>query len=128
LPDTDPQAFLAQLRQVVDDDRVQMEIADQFGAANSSPTDTPLLRLIEKVLSVQTPDAVVAASLDQGYTESQMYRKLGIFAYGFNPVLVSSEVNATKHGDNEGVPVAQYRSALQVLFAVVRQVATEPHP
>ena len=127
LPDTDPQAFLAQLRQVVDDDRVQMEITEQFGAANSSPTDTPLLRLIERVLNVQTPDAVVAASLDQGYTESQMYRKLRIFAYGFNPVLVTSEVNATKHGENERVPVAQYRSALQIFFAVVRQVATEQH-
>ena len=69
------------------------------------------------------PDAVVAASLDQGYTESQ----LGIFAYGFNPVPVTPEVNATKHADNERVPVAQYRSALQVFFAVVRQVATEQH-
>lgn len=125
LPGEDPQAFLAELRKVVDDDRVQLEITAQFGPANSSPTSTPLFRLIQKILHAEAPDAVVAASLDQGYTESQMYRKLGIAAYGFIPVVVSPEVNATKHGANERVPVAQFRSALRVLFEVARQIAAE---
>lgn len=125
LPGEDPQAFLAQLGQVVDDDRVQLEVTAQFGAANSSPTDTPLFKLIQKILHVQAPDAVVAASLDQGYTESQMYRNLGISAYGFNPVLVTPEVNATKHGANERVPVAQYQNALRVFFEVIQQAAAE---
>jgi acetylornithine deacetylase/succinyl-diaminopimelate desuccinylase-like protein len=65
------------------------------------------------------------AFLDQGYTESQMYRKLGIAAYGFNPTLVSPAQNATKHAANERVPVEQLRRSLPLLFEVVRRIAAE---
>lgn len=66
LPGEDSQAFLAELRKVVDDDHVPLEVTAQFGPANSSPTDTPLFKLTQKILHAQAPDAVVAASLDQG--------------------------------------------------------------
>jgi hypothetical protein len=67
----------------------------------------------------------IAAFLDQGYTECQMYRKLGIAAYGFHPVVVSPEVLATKHGANERVPVNPFRDALPVLFGIVQNISLE---
>jgi acetylornithine deacetylase/succinyl-diaminopimelate desuccinylase-like protein len=69
--------------------------------------------------------AAVAAFLDQGYTESQMYRRLGIQAYGFNPIVVSPEVNAAEHGVDERVPVRQYREALPLLYHVVRRMSSQ---
>jgi acetylornithine deacetylase/succinyl-diaminopimelate desuccinylase-like protein len=123
LPGEDPQAFLEQLRGVVDDSHVQLEIAEQFGAANSSPVDSPLFKLIEANVHQYDSNALVAAFLDAGYTESQMYRKLGIAAYGFHPVVASPEVIATKHGANERVPVKQFRDALPVLFGIVRSIS-----
>ena len=125
LPGEDPQALLEQLRKVVKDDRVQLEIAQQFGAANSSPADSRLFRVIESCVRRHDSNALVAAFLDQGYTESQMYRKLGIAAYGFHPVVVSPEVLATKHGANERVPVKSFRDALPVLFDIVRNISSE---
>ncbi len=125
LPGEDPRAFLEQLRGAIDDSHIQVEISQQFGAANSSPVDSRLFKLIEDGVRQYDPKAVIAAFLDQGYTESQMYRKLGIVAYGFHPVLASPEVSATKHGANEGVPVKQFRQALPLLFGIVRSTSAE---
>jgi acetylornithine deacetylase/succinyl-diaminopimelate desuccinylase-like protein len=80
---------------------------------------------VEQVVKENDPRAVVAAFLDQGYTESQMYRKLGIAAYGFNPVLVSTEQNATKHAANERVPAESFRKSLPMLFEVIRRSAAD---
>jgi acetylornithine deacetylase/succinyl-diaminopimelate desuccinylase-like protein len=125
LPGEDPQTFIKELRKVVNDDRVRLQIAHEFGPANSSPADSQLFRVIEYCVRRQDSNALVAAFLDQGYTESQMYRKLGIAAYGFHPVVVSPEVLATKHGANERIPVKPFRAALPVLFDIVRKISSE---
>jgi acetylornithine deacetylase/succinyl-diaminopimelate desuccinylase-like protein len=125
LPGEDPQAFLEQLRRVVDDVHVQVEIAQQFGAANASPADNALFRQIETSVHEHDAKALVAAFLDQGFTESQMYRKLGIAAYGFHPVVASPDVLATKHGVNERVPLNPFRDALPVLFDIVRGISSK---
>ncbi len=96
-----------------------------LGAANSSPTTSALFKLLETCVHEIDSRAAVAAFLDQGYTESQMYRRLGIQAYGFNPIVVSPEVNATKHGVDERVPVRQYREALPLLYNVVRRISSQ---
>jgi len=125
LPGEDPQTFLTELRKVVNDDRVRLEIAHEFGPANSSSADSQLFGVIESSVHRQDSSALVAAFLDQGYTESQMYRKLGIAAYGFHPVVLSPEVLATKHGANERVPMKPLRDALPLLFDIVQKISSE---
>jgi acetylornithine deacetylase/succinyl-diaminopimelate desuccinylase-like protein len=125
LPSEDPEAFLAQLRSVVADDRIQLEPINRFRAPNSSPTSTMLYRLIEEVVHKHNPQALVAPALGSGYTESQMYRQLGINCYGFIPVEVSPEVEETEHAANERVPVEQIRRGVKALFEVVTRAANQ---
>ncbi len=125
LPDEDPQKFLAQLRKVLDDDSIQIENINRFKQPNSSPTDTALYRVIEQVVHEYDPEGLVAPVLNSGYTESQMYRPLGINCYGFSGVVVSPELDATQHAANERIPVNQLRSGLKILFDVVARVANE---
>jgi acetylornithine deacetylase/succinyl-diaminopimelate desuccinylase-like protein len=125
LPGEDPQAFLAELRKVVADDRIRLESINRFKPPNSSSTDTSLYRLIEQVVHKYNPRAVVAPSLNSGYTESQMYRPLGITCYGFNPIEVTPELDATQHAANERVPVEQMRRGVEMLFEVVARAANE---
>jgi acetylornithine deacetylase/succinyl-diaminopimelate desuccinylase-like protein len=82
-----------------------------------------LYRLIEQVVREHNPQAIVAPALGSGYTESQMYRQLGIHCYGFIPVEVSPEVEKTEHAANERVPVEQIRRGMQMLFEVVTRAA-----
>ena len=125
LPGEDPQVFLAQLRTVLADDSIRFEPADRFKPPNSSSTDTSLYRLIEQVVHEHNPQAIVAPALGSGYTESQVYRQLGITCYGFNPLEVTPEVESTQHAANERVSVEQLRRGVKMLYEVVARAANQ---
>ena len=126
LPGDEPGAFLAQLRAELDDDSIQLTPLSKFRQPNSSPTDTSLYRIIQQVVREHNPQALVVPTLNSGYTESQMYRQLGIKCYGFVPIEVTPEVEATEHAANERVPVEQIRRGVKVLSEVVIRAANEP--
>lgn len=125
LPGEDPQTFLAQLRTLVADDRIEFEAINRFRAPNSSSTDTALYRIIEHAVLQYNPQAVVAPGLNSGYTESQMYRPLGIICYGFIPIELTRELDATQHAANERVPVEQIRRAVKIFYEVVARVVSQ---
>ena len=125
LPGEDPKALLAQLRTVLADDSIRITSADRFKPPNSSSTDTSLYRLIEQVVHQYNPQAIVAPTLGGGYTESQMYRPLGIACYGFNSLEVTPEIDATQHAANERVPVEQLRRGVKIFYEVVARAANQ---
>ncbi len=125
LPGEDPQAFLGQLRAVVADERIQIEPISRFRAPNSSPTETRLYRIIEQVVHQYNSQALVAPTLNSGYTESQMYRPLGLICYGFAPIEVTPEIENTEHAANERVPVEQVRRGVEMLYEIVARVANQ---
>jgi acetylornithine deacetylase/succinyl-diaminopimelate desuccinylase-like protein len=125
LPGEDPEVFLGQLRTVLADDSIRITSANRFKPPNSSSTDTSLYRLIEQVVHQYNPQAIIAPALGGGYTESQMYRPLGITCYGFNTLEVTPEVDATQHAANERVPVEQLRRGVKVLYELVARAANQ---
>ena len=125
LPGEDPEVFLAQLRTVLADDSIRITSVGRFKPPNSSSTDTSLYRLIEQVVHQYNPQAIVAPGLGSGYTESQLYRQLGITCYGFNTLEVTPEVDATQHAANERVPVEQLRRGVKMLYEVVARAANQ---
>jgi acetylornithine deacetylase/succinyl-diaminopimelate desuccinylase-like protein len=125
LPGEDPQGFLAELRNVVADEGLRVENINRFKPPNSSSTDTNLYRTIEAVVHKYNPQALVAPTLNSGYTESQMYRPLGITCYGFNTLEVTEELDSTQHAANERVPVEQLRRGVKMLYEVVAQAASQ---
>ena len=125
LPGEDPDVFLAQLRPVLADDSIRITSANRFKPPNSSSTNTSLYRLIEKVVHEYNPQAIVAPALGGGYTESQMYRPLGITCYGFSTLEVTPELDATQHAANERVPVEQLRRGVKIFYEVVARAANE---
>lgn len=125
LPDEDPEAFLAQLRAVVADDRLQLEPLSRFRKPNASSTDTSLYRIIEQVVHRYNPQALVAPTLNSGYTESQMYRPLGLTCYGFVPIEITPELDSTQHAANERVPVEQIRRGVKMFYEVVARAANQ---
>ncbi|HEY6291740.1 MAG TPA: M20/M25/M40 family metallo-hydrolase [Terriglobia bacterium] len=125
LPGDDPQEFLSQLRAVVNDDHINMEPVTVFRPPNSSSTDTSLYRIITSVVQRYDPQALVTPVLDSGYTENQMYRPLGITCYGFLPVVVAPQVEATEHAANERIPVDQVRRGVKMFYEVIARAADE---
>jgi acetylornithine deacetylase/succinyl-diaminopimelate desuccinylase-like protein len=126
LPGQDPNAFLEQMRAVVADSRIQLEPISRYRPPNASPTDTELYRTIEQVVHEYNPQALVTPLLNSGYTESQMFRPLGIACYGFAPIEITPALDATQHAANERVPVEQIRRGVKMLYEIVTRVAAQP--
>lgn len=120
LPEESHEAFLRELRRVLADDTIEIElIQDQYRPANSSPIDTELFRTIERAAARHSPGAIVTTRMLSGYTESALFRQLGIICYGFSPFVLTREENASVHGDNERVSVENVRRGLRLLYDIV---------
>ena len=122
LPGEDPQAFLTELRAVIADPTVEITAPDTFRVPNQSATDTELFRVIERVLARHYPGVPVTTKMLTGATESVLFRPLGVVAYGFTPLLTTSEETATGHGDDERINEATVRRSTGVFYEVVKEL------
>ena len=105
LPDTTQDRFLTQLRQTIADPAVQIEIIQPTEPAAVSPTDNPLFVAIENAARQVYPEAIIGPTMTVSGTDSRFFRRHGVPAYGFSPILLSEELRATAHGVDERLPV-----------------------
>ncbi|MGB6823528.1 MAG: M20/M25/M40 family metallo-hydrolase [Candidatus Acidiferrales bacterium] len=110
--------WLAQVRGIVNDPSIKIEVILNFPPATSS-TDTPLFASIENAVHALDPGAGVVQTVDAGFTDSHFFRDKGIVSYGFEPFAVAREDDDRVHGDNERVPLKNYRDGMQLLWNVV---------
>lgn len=125
LPGSNPDDFIRELREVMSNDAITIEMTQPFRAPNASSSDTLLYRIIKHVIERDDPGALVTPVLNSGYTESQMYRPLGITCYGFTPVLVTPEIEATEHAPNERIPAEQVRRGVEIFYQIVTEAAAQ---
>jgi acetylornithine deacetylase/succinyl-diaminopimelate desuccinylase-like protein len=124
LPGGDPKALLEAVRRVVNDPNVTVEPwKGEFRIANYSGTDNALFATIRAVSGKYFPGTPVVPHITSGYTENQIYRPLGIVAYGFDPYTATDEEGNTEHGNDERIRVEEVRRGPRILFDVVTGVA-----
>ncbi len=122
LPDTDPHAFVEELRRIIDDGDIEIERVLEHDAGQSS-LDTPLVKVVNDVIAERYGAAAgVLPMLSPGFTDSHAYRAAGAAAYGFIPALLTREELATIHGHNERIRVDDLRLGTEILFDVVRRL------
>jgi len=124
LPDVDVDAFLDELRKVVADDRVQVEVLNRFHGAES-PLDGEFLAVVRDVVTELVEGAHLAPELTSGFTDSRIYRARGVPAYGFVPCLVRPEELAGVHGHNERISVENLKLGMQILYEVVLRLCSK---
>lgn len=120
LPDTNVDAFIAQLRKVIDDPDVRIELLQKPEPAAASPTETPLFAAMERAARAVYPGVVVTASMTTGGTDSRFFRRHGVPAYGFFPVLLPKQLTASVHGVDERLPIADLGKAVRVLYEALK--------
>lgn len=123
LPGEAPQKFLAEIRRVVADDSIAIEPITEIRMPNSSPVDNELWNVFREVVGRHYPQAQVSPHLISSYTENQIYRQLGIAAYGFCPFVTTEQEALTPHGNDERIGVERFQRGLPVLYDVVARVA-----
>jgi acetylornithine deacetylase/succinyl-diaminopimelate desuccinylase-like protein len=117
LPDERPEHFIADLRSLIGDDRIEIETLLEL-PPSSSGTDTALYRAIEAV--AREDGAAVVPNVLRGFTDSHYFRSAGIAVYGFVPVIVTDEETRRLHGVDERAPVAELGAGARRLVRILR--------
>ena len=123
LPGERPEDFLAELKRVIDDPTIRVENVNTFKPPNSSPTNTELFEVIMRITKAHHPEALITTKMLSGYTESQLYRQLGITAYGWTPIYTTVEENEGVHGNNERITVKNVREGTREFYEVVSAIS-----
>ena len=121
LPGFDSDRFLLELRAVIDDSRIEVET--EFASTSPySTSDTELFASIREVCASIMPEAPLLPRVTAGFTDSRTFRRRGIPAYGFVPMLLAPEEQGGMHGHNERVSLSNLRLGIEVLYKVVERV------
>ncbi len=123
LPGENPQEFLAELKRIIDDPTIKIENVNTFKPPNSSTTDTELFEVITRITKKHHPEALITTKMLSGYTESQLFRQLGIIAYGWTPIYTTPEENEGVHGNNERITVKNVREGTREFYEVLLAIS-----
>ena len=91
----------------------------------ASSADTELHAAIRAVCNEVMPEAAVLPRVTAGFTDSRAFRRHGVPAYGFVPMLLGPEEQGGMHGNNERISLANLRLGVEVLYRVVERVCAE---
>ena len=120
LPGVNVQEFISDMRARINDPRVTVELLTTIDDTPASSFTTPLFETLRKVIRKHHPAAEVTPMMVPYSTDAPKFRKKGLPAYGFTPMILNAELLATMHSDEERIPVDQFHIGVRMMFDVIR--------
>jgi acetylornithine deacetylase/succinyl-diaminopimelate desuccinylase-like protein len=139
IPGTDLEKFIAEIREVIDDPRVDVslpsgdnpdaarvqELVREAESLKSSNTNTDLYRALEASAHSTWPGAPVTPYLFQAGTDATAWRSRGVPVYGIYPYPITAEDLTRMHGNDERVAIESLEQGTQMIYDTLVQVASE---
>jgi acetylornithine deacetylase/succinyl-diaminopimelate desuccinylase-like protein len=124
LPGEEPQAFIAEMRRVIADESIKIEILLSRAAA-VSPASPEALKAIAEFAQNHDPGTPVVFPMGTGFTDCHFFRAKGIPCVGFLPRRSRPSEAGLVHGVNERVSVAGLKSDIRAMYEILRRLVTE---
>jgi acetylornithine deacetylase/succinyl-diaminopimelate desuccinylase-like protein len=127
LPSEAREDVLARLRQIVNDNAVEISFAagPQAPTAETSSPMTTLYRAMERVIARIYPhDAVVLPFMSRGATDSNYLRSRGMPVYGA-PLILREPGESRVHGNDERILLKSLDEGVELLWQIVLETAGE---
>ena len=121
LPDRPSEVFVNEMREMLKDTGVEIEVIMAFTPAVSA-TNTLLYKAIESVTAERHPGSRVMPAVATGFTDSHFTRDLGIASYGFDPVVVPESEWGGVHGNDERINIAAFKRGVNDHLAIIKAV------
>jgi carboxypeptidase PM20D1 len=117
LPGETVESVVERVRDIVDDDRVEIQMINDFGVDPSPVSDptSPAFRLIERTIRQVTPydDLIVAPYLVVGGTDAKYYADKSANVFRFLPVFVESGDLGRVHGTDERLAIEGFATSIR---------------
>jgi acetylornithine deacetylase/succinyl-diaminopimelate desuccinylase-like protein len=124
LPSQDPALFLNDLRRIIADDAIRIDVVLSF-EPSASPIDSEFIRVLEAIAGKLDPGVKVTTPLTSGFTDCHFFREKGIPCYGFVPLRLSARELANVHGNDERISLENVRFGTRTMIEIVRKLATQ---
>jgi acetylornithine deacetylase/succinyl-diaminopimelate desuccinylase-like protein len=115
----DPDELRAWVTRAIDDDHVRVEFAREPKVPNLSPPDTEMY----KALTRRAPGVVVAPEILVAFTDSWVFRRMGLQAYGWSPFILDDEEWSRVHGNDERISLDNLREGARAYTELLVQMA-----
>ena len=115
--------FLNEVRAAIGDSKVEVEI--EFSAESPITPPTELNDAIREVCHAIMPEAAILHRVSAGFTDSRTFRRRGIPAYGFVPMLLGPNEQNGMHGNDERISLDNLRLGVEVLYGVTERICSE---
>jgi acetylornithine deacetylase/succinyl-diaminopimelate desuccinylase-like protein len=121
LPGTDPDEFLAEIKELLADENITVASWQRHGATES-PMDTEDFAIIKDVHLEHFPNALIVASLLVGASDSRFFRDRGIACYGVGPMVIGLEDLNRIHGIDERISEENMVRGTRVYTDIVKRL------
>jgi acetylornithine deacetylase/succinyl-diaminopimelate desuccinylase-like protein len=123
LPGMDAEAFLAEVGSRLGNE-IDVEVIHPASQAVVTPHDTRMFRALSNAITRHHPDATVVPIIIPYGTDSRMFRLRGAKCYGILPLVLSTALATSIHGDAERIPVDQFETGIRIFYETLFEVAT----
>ena len=121
LPGTEPDTVIADIKRLLADENINVEVMKKARASESA-MDTEDFSIIKSVHLDHFPDALAVASLLPGASDSRFFRSRGIPCYGVCPMLIRMEELNRIHGIDERISEENMIRGAQVFTDIVKRL------
>jgi acetylornithine deacetylase/succinyl-diaminopimelate desuccinylase-like protein len=124
LPGEEPKTVIDELRRLIDDDSIEIEVILSFPAA-ISPPHPQAMEVITEFTKRHDPGTPVVAPLVRGFTDCHFFREKGIPCLGFMPRRNPPSSEGLVHGVDERMTLESFKFGIHAMYDIVRKLAAE---
>lgn len=124
LPGENPEVFIDEVRKVIADDSIKIEVLLSFPPA-TSPPHIEATKVITEFAQRHDGKVPILAPLGRGFTDCHFFREKGIPCYGFIPIRSTNRGESLVHGIDERLSVESFNFAIRAMFEMVGKLVAE---
>jgi acetylornithine deacetylase/succinyl-diaminopimelate desuccinylase-like protein len=124
LPDEEPDAMLAKIREAAGD-QVTVEVLLASKPVPPSPAEGELFESLARTMRSAAPGSAVVPVVGAGTTDSRWFRARGFVAYGVSPFKVNYYDADSVHGVDERIRARFFSEGVRLTRAMVRDFCAE---
>jgi len=126
LPDTDADAFLKHVREVLGP-KVDIDFLQRPDRSPTSPTSGEAWDAMKQVIADDFVDAVIAPNMTSGGTDSRFLRVKNVPAYGFVLVILPESEVVRIHGVDERLSIDNLNRGIRATYDLTTKLCAAPH-
>ncbi len=124
LPGDDQKEFLDNLKKIINDKSIKIDVILSSPPTPPSPSKSILMKAIEELAHGQD-NARVVPTMSVGFTDSRYFRRRNVVAYGLVPIELALGEARGVHGIDERIEIKELGAAIKRMTTLLQMFSAE---